>query len=83
MVTLKATFSFACGTDPQDSASYTRAGLEVTFRPNKDKVEEGKNNAATKSFFEKKKFATEEERRSIRGSGKPFSMTLRGCVELR
>ncbi|MEB0147030.1 S8 family peptidase [Pseudomonas sp. CCC2.2] len=67
MVTLKATFSFACGTDPQDSASYTRAGLEVTFRPNKDKVEEGKNNAATKSFFEKKKFATEEERRSDSG----------------
>ncbi|WP_055002734.1 S8 family peptidase [Pseudomonas coronafaciens] len=67
MVTLKATFSFACSTDPQDSASYTRAGLEVTFRPNKEKVKEGKASAATKSFFEKKKFATEEERRSDSG----------------
>lgn len=67
MVTLKATFCFASATDPQDSASYTRAGLEVTFRPNKDKVEEGKANATSKSFFEKKKFATEEERRSDSG----------------
>lgn len=67
MVTLKATFCFASATDPQDSASYTRAGLEVTFRPNKDKVEEGKTNATSKSFFEKKKFATEEERRSDSG----------------
>lgn len=67
MVTLTATFSFACGTDPQDSASYTRAGLEVTFRPDKDKVKEGKTSPTTKSFFEKKKFATEEERRSDSG----------------
>jgi len=67
MVNLKATFSFACATDPQDPASYTRAGLEVTFRPNKDKVKEGKTDANTKPFFEKKKFATEEERRSDSG----------------
>ncbi|UBM25245.1 S8 family peptidase [Pseudomonas sp. p1(2021b)] len=67
MVNLKATFSFACATDPQDPASYTRAGLEVTFRPNKDKVNTGKADAKTKPFFEKKKFATEEERRSDSG----------------
>ncbi|WP_330564782.1 S8 family peptidase [Pseudomonas yamanorum] len=67
MVNVKATFSFASATDPQDSASYTRAGLEVTFRPNKDKVKDGKADANTKPFFEKKKFATEEERRSDSG----------------
>lgn len=66
-VKVKATFSFASTTDPQDSASYTRAGLEVTFRPNKDKVAEGKANAKTKSFFEKRKFATEDELRSDAG----------------
>jgi len=63
-VKVKATFSFASATDPQDSASYTKAGLEVTFRPDKDKVKEGKANAATKSFFQRKKFATEEELRA-------------------
>jgi len=66
-VKVTATFSFASTTDPQDSASYTRAGLEVTFRPNKEKVKEGKANAQTKSFFEKRKFATEDELRSDAG----------------
>ena len=67
MVTLKATFTFASATDPQDSASYTRAGLEVTFRPNGANIPEGKTNGATKSFFKKKKFASEAEMRSDAG----------------
>lgn len=67
MVTIKATFTFASATDPQDSASYTRAGLEVTFRPNGEKIKEGKKNAETKSFFKRKKFASEAELRSDAG----------------
>ncbi|WP_417526370.1 S8 family peptidase [Marinomonas shanghaiensis] len=67
MVTLKATFTFASATDPQDSASYTRAGLEVTFRPNEDRIKEGKANAESKSFFKKKMFASEVELRSDSG----------------
>ncbi|MBX8596809.1 S8 family peptidase [Pseudomonas cichorii] len=67
MVNVKATFTFASATDPQDSASYTRAGLEVTFRPNGGRVKEGKTNAEPKSFFKKKKFATEAELRSDSG----------------
>ncbi|MFP6860646.1 S8 family peptidase [Pseudomonas sp.] len=66
-VKVRATFSFASTTDPQDSASYTRAGLEVTFRPNKEKTEEGKANAKSKSFFQKRRFATEEELRADAG----------------
>ena len=53
MVNVKATFTFASATDPQDSASYTRAGLEVTFRPNGGRVKDGKANAEPKSFFKK------------------------------
>lgn len=67
MVTIKATFTFASATDPQDSASYTRAGLEVTFRPNNEKIKAGKANAEPKSFFKKKKFASEAELRSDSG----------------
>ncbi|HHM6759882.1 S8 family peptidase [Pseudomonas sp. NY15181] len=67
MVTLKATFTFASATDPQDSSSYTRAGLEVTFRPNGDRIKEGKSTADTTSFFKKKKFATEAELRADSG----------------
>ncbi|MBE8612696.1 peptidase S8 and S53, subtilisin, kexin, sedolisin [Morganella morganii] len=66
-VNLTATFCYATATDPQDSASYTKAGLEVSFRPNDSKVKEGKKNAETAGFFELKKFATESEQRSDMG----------------
>jgi hypothetical protein len=66
-VRLKATFCYASPTDPQDAAAYTRAGLEVVFRPNDERVKEGKSNADTRGFFDLKKFATEQERRSDLG----------------
>ncbi|WP_010104489.1 S8 family serine peptidase, partial [Verminephrobacter aporrectodeae] len=66
-IRLKATFCYASPTDPQDAAAYTRAGLEVTFRPSDEKIKDGKANANTKSFFRINKYATEEERRSDLG----------------
>lgn len=67
MVTLSATFCYASPTDPQDAASYTRAGLEIAFRPSDKKQKIGAQNANTKGFFSLKKFATEQERRSDQG----------------
>lgn len=66
-IRLKATFCYASPTDPQDAVAYTRAGLDVVFRPSDKKVKDGKTNADTKGFFSLKKFATEEERRSDLG----------------
>lgn len=66
-IRLNATFCYASPTDPQDAVSYTRAGLEVVFRPSDKKVKDGKANAESKGFFDMKKFATEEERRSDLG----------------
>lgn len=66
-VRLKATFCYASPTDPQDAAAYTRAGLEVVFRPNDKRVRNGKANADTKGFFDMKQYATEQERRSDLG----------------
>jgi Subtilase family len=66
-VRLKATFCYASPTDPQDAAAYTRAGLEIVFRPSDKKIKDGKANADTKGFFDMKKYATEEERRSDLG----------------
>lgn len=66
-VRLKATFCYASPTDPQDAAAYTRAGLEIVFRPSDKKIKDGKANANTKGFFDMKKYATEEERRSDLG----------------
>ena len=66
-VRLKATFCYASPTDPQDAAAYTRAGLEVVFRPSDKKISKGKPHADSKGFFSMKKYATEEERRSDLG----------------
>ncbi|WP_221797863.1 S8 family peptidase [Oceanobacter mangrovi] len=79
-VTVKATFTFACNTDPQDSASYTRAGLEITFRPNEKKLKDGKANANSKSFFRRKKFAAEAELRSDMGK---WETSLHDTVRMR
>lgn len=66
-IRLKATFCYASPVDPQDASAYTRAGLEVTFRPNEEKIKEEKANADSKGFFQMKQYATEEERRSDMG----------------
>lgn len=66
-IRLTATFCYASPTDPQDAAAYTRAGLEIVFRPSDKKVKAGKANADTKGFFDMKKYATEQERRSDLG----------------
>ncbi|NBV16494.1 S8 family peptidase [Janthinobacterium sp.] len=66
-IVLGATFCYACPTDPQDASAYTRAGLDVVFRPNSAKVKDGASNASSKGFFDMKQFATEEERRSDLG----------------
>ncbi|MGD9662493.1 MAG: S8 family peptidase [Porticoccaceae bacterium] len=66
-IRLKATFCYASPTDPQDAVAYTRAGLEIVFRPSDKKVKKGKANAETKGFFDMKTYATEDERRSDMG----------------
>ncbi|WP_257249771.1 S8 family peptidase [Burkholderia cepacia] len=79
-IRLKATFCYASPTDPQDAVAYTRAGLEVVFRPCDKKIKEGKTNADTKGFFDMKKYATEEERRSDMGK---WETVLHGNKSMR
>lgn len=70
-VKIKATLLYATACDAHHSDNYTRSGLEVTFRPHKDKrkkVEPGITpslHPLSKAFFQKeqKKFQTEEELR--------------------
>ena len=37
-VTIRATLCFACRTDPNSPGDYTRAGLDIVFRPHRDKL---------------------------------------------
>lgn len=65
MVGIEATFCYATPTDPQDPGSYTRSGLEVTFRPHSGKfATEDSTVAKTASFFKKGAFATEQALRN-------------------
>lgn len=63
MVNLKATFCIASKTDPQDASAYTRAGLDVVFRPDSSRVLDGRETAKTRPFFKSKSYATEQEQR--------------------
>lgn len=65
MINIKATFCYASPIDPQDANAYTKAGLEVRFRPNDKKM--GKSHPKSKSFFQAKDYANEHE---LRASGK-------------
>lgn len=79
MIQLKATFCFASATDPQDAAAYTRAGLDIVFRPHAEKREEGKD-AKTSSFFPKHPYASEDELRSDHGK---WETVLHGDTRMR
>jgi hypothetical protein len=79
-IRLTATFCYASPTDPQDAAAYTRAGLEIVFRPSDKKIKVGKANADTKGFFDMKKYATEQERRSDLGK---WETVLHGAKHMR
>ena len=55
MVKIKATCCFSTHVDPQDTSMYTKAGVEIAWKPKKSKKSE--------SFFQQVKKATEAELR--------------------
>lgn len=71
MVKIKATLCYVTATDPHHPDNYTKSGLEITFRPHRDKkrkIKEGEAeplHALSGSFFgeSQKRFQTEEELR--------------------
>jgi hypothetical protein len=67
MVTLSATFVFASPVDTQSPDVYTRAGLEIRFRPDLQKFKEGAKTPSSRSFFSASDFATEDALRSQEG----------------
>jgi hypothetical protein len=75
-VRLTATFCYSTKVDPQDSSSYTRAGLGITFRPHEDRKERTKDGkqatyATSKPFFPSSQFRTELEQRADLGKWEP------------
>lgn len=66
-VQISATFCFASQTDPQDPLAYTRAGLDIVFRPHRGKRSKDNPDSpqpATQPFFSTEKlYKTEQELR--------------------
>ena len=64
-VVITATVCYATETDPQDTVNYTRAGLEIKFRPNRTKrtKRDGKipQHPDTMTFFQLKKIYNTEK----------------------
>jgi len=67
MVKIRATICFTTAVNPEDSGAYTRAGLEIHFRPNIEKVSPGSMHAQTKPFFSKGQYELEESLRELGG----------------
>ncbi|MDH1145246.1 S8 family peptidase [Pseudomonas mosselii] len=68
-VTIKATFCYSCTTDPHTPGEYTRAGLDVKFRPHKDKFDPKQKKKdprfpATDKFFGRHAKSNEQELRT-------------------
>lgn len=66
-INLRATFCYASPVDPQDAAAYTKAGLEITFRPHQEKKKPGAKQATSSTFFPMAEFRTEADLRSDLG----------------
>ena len=84
MVMITATFCYATQTDPQDPLNYTRAGLEVAFRPHKGKfnqTERGPSkNPSTKSFFTSGGYETEE---ALRRDAHKWEPCMKSSIRVR
>lgn len=62
MVKLRATFCYACEVDPAHPGNYTRAGLDVWFRPHDEKLGDG-GQPKTAPFFRLSEFSEEKDLR--------------------
>lgn len=81
MVAVHATFCFASPVDPQDPINYTRAGLEVVFRPHELKRTAPERPAKSKPFFRARdEYLTERE---LRDDHHKWETTLNSAVRVR
>ncbi|MFS2113999.1 S8 family peptidase [Herbaspirillum frisingense] len=63
-VHIAATFCYSCTTDPHTPGDYTRAGLDVTFRPHSKKFKKDPLYPDTASFFKRNEKSKEQELRN-------------------
>lgn len=79
-VTISATFCYATPTDPENPGSYTKAGLDIVFRPHDGKFKNQSTEPATAPFFRRGQFQTEAE---LRSDAHKWETTLSGTKKMR
>lgn len=62
-VSITATFCYGCQTDPHTPGEYTRAGLDITFRPHKDKFDKDPAHPKPDGFFKQHERSKEQDLR--------------------
>jgi len=70
----------------QDASAYTKAGLDITFRPHEDKFEKGASRPQSTTFFPTANWRTEQEQRNdlmkwetvLHATNKFYGSTLKG-----
>jgi hypothetical protein len=81
MVGIEATFCYATRIDPQDPGAYTQSGLEVVFRPHRDRFHSDEATApASQSFFKKSALATDQV---LRNDAQKWETTLNARCKFR
>jgi hypothetical protein len=80
-VRIASTFCYATPIDPQDPGSYTRSGLEVTFRPHMRKFASREATVPqSKSFFKRSDFDNEHV---LRSDAQKWETTLHAAYRFR
>ena len=79
-ITITATFTFACETDPEDPGNYSRSGLNITFRPHAEKFEGNSTNPKSQQFYKKSDYDTEQ---TLRNDAQVWETTLHNSKRMR
>lgn len=81
MVKISATFTYATETDPEDPGNYSRAGLDVTFRPHDQRFEhDAAVDPSPRPFFRRSAYDNE---RSLRRDAQKWETTLNHSESMR
>lgn len=79
-VIVSATFCYTCATDPHTPGDYTRAGLEITFRPHSQKFEKDPQYPKSDSFFKR---YTQSNEQALRFDAHKWDTVMHNSVKKR
>ena len=80
MITITSTLTFATRVDPEEPSNYTRAGIDIAFRPAINRFEPGESSTGTRPFFSRQAYANETD---LRGDAHKWETVLHDTKRMR